>query len=206
MNYSELKSRYTGIFSSFVDGFEEILNLDISDDEIKNLEIVEYMLPKKQENVLGKIILDNRCKILCYIDKDVDLRDSCYYIKFKLNSEELLCNLINVIDCSNQKIAVFSTNSINKYMINSRIESVKIRTNSSQGIKVNKKYVKTQDNQRGVFVLDRRVVKFKLVNPIYENDEFIISDPDEKEKNVVNENDLIITSGENLYDGKVLMF
>ena len=202
---SEIKSSCTGIFSSFTDGFEDILSSNMNDENIKNLKVIDYAHKNKQENTFGKIITNNSCIVLCYIDKEFNLQDTKYYIKFELNSEEMPCNLIRVLESENKKIALFSSN-VNRFLVNSRVESAKIKTNSATGIKINKKYIRTQDGQNGVFVLDRKTVKFKSLNPVYENDEFIISSPDEQEKNVVNENDLIIISGENLYDGKVLLF
>ena len=202
---SEIKSDCIGIFSSFTDGFEDILSSSMNDENIKNLKIVDYIHKNKQENIFGKIITSDNCIILCYIDKEFDLQGTQYYIKFELNSEEMPCNLMRILELEDKKIALFSSN-INRFLVNSRVESAKIKTRSATGIKVNKKYMRTQDNQNGVFVLDRKTVKFKSLNPVYENNEFIISYPDEQEKNTVDENDLIITSGENLYDGKVLLF
>lgn len=218
INFKEIKSEYNGIFSDFTDGFENLLNLNITDEEIQNLNFELYSKLNNNNinnNIFGKIIKNNNCMILCYLNSgnnnnnlNLDLNQKNFKIKFELNSEEIDCEFKKILELdNNKKIMIFYSN-INNFLINSRLENAKIKIKSDEGIKINKKYLHNQDNKLGVFVLDRKIVKFKLVDISYETDKFVIchvkdSDPDFA---YLKENDLIITSGHNLYDNKILRY
>lgn len=65
--------------------------------------------------------------------------------------------------------------------------------------------------RRGVFVKYGNVVQFKRIDPTFENDQYVIvpakiqpGSDDESLKNEVLLYDEIITSGKDLYDGKLL--
>lgn len=203
--HSELKSDCNGFFSCFTDGFEENLNLDIKDEDIKSINFSNYETIKNDNATFGKIITDNKCLILCLIDKNVEIKNKKNKIYFQLNENELICDLVKIIDINNdKKIAIFSCN-INDFLINARVENVKISLESAEGIKIYKNCLREQDGKIGVFVLDRKVVKFKPIDINYDNDDFVLCNCGENAEEL-NQNDLIIISGSNLYDGKILMF
>ena len=207
INFNEIKSETNGFFSSFTDGFENSLKLNITDDEIKNLNFESYSKPQKNSsNILGKIIKNNNCMILCYLDSKNNLiaNKKKFKIKFELNNEEFDCDFLRLIEIgNNKKIAVFYTN-INNFFANCRLENVKIKTQSYEGIKINKKVLHSQNGKTGVFILDRRTVKFRLVDVSYESGKFAICHIKDSDPDYLKENDLIIIHGHNLYDGKIL--
>lgn len=207
INFNEIKSETNGFFSSFTDGFENSLKLNITDDEIKNLNFESYSKPQKNSsNIFGKIIKNNNCMILCYLDSKNNLiaNKKKFKIKFELNNEEFDCDFLRLIEIgNNKKIAVFYTN-INNFFANCRLENVKIKTQSDEGIKINKKVLHSQNGKTGVFILDRRTVKFRLVDVSYESGKFAICHIKDSDPDYLKENDLIIIHGHNLYDGKIL--
>lgn len=202
----DIRSKYNGIFSCFTDGFEENLNTKINDESVKKLNFNGYKFPKDcEKSVFGKIIKNNQCLLLCLLDKDPDLGNRKFRIFFQFDSEGIVCNLLKIIQLeNNKKIAVFSTD-INENLINSRFENAKIRVESVEGIKVNKKCIHEHDGQQGVFILDKKVIKFKLIDVIYDGDDFVLCKYDQ-DSEFLNVNDLIVISGDNLYDGKIVMF
>ena len=209
VNFNEIKSETNGFFSSYTDGFEDSLNLNITDDEIKNLNFKLYSKPQKNNSsIFGKIVKSNNCIILCYLDSKNNLvaNKKKFKIKFELNNEEFDCDFLRLIEIGNgKKIAVFSAN-INNFFANCRLENVKIKTQSDEGIKINKKVLHNQNGKTGVFILDRRTVKFRLVDVSYESGKFAICHIKDSDPNYLKENDLIIIHGHNLYDGKILRF
>ena len=202
----DVRSKHNGIFSCFTDGFEGVLNTKISDESIKKLNFNNYKFPKEcEKSIFGKIIVNNKCLLLCTLDRGSSLENRKFRIFFQFDSEGIVCDLLKIIQLENgKKIAVFSTD-VNENLINSRFENAKIRIESIEGIKINKKCIHEYDGQRGIFILDKKIVKFKFIDVIYDGDDFVLcnygQDPE-----FLNENDLLIISGENLYDGKVLMF
>lgn len=209
VNFNGIKSETNGFFSSYTDGFEDSLSLNITDDEIKNLNFKLYSKPQKNNSsIFGKIVKSNNCIILCYLDSKNNLvaNKKNFKIKFELNNEEFDCDFLRLIEIGNgKKIAVFSAN-INNFFANCRLENVKIKTQSDEGIKINKKVLHNQNGKTGVFILDRRTVKFRLVDVSYESGKFAICHIKDSDPNYLKENDLIIIHGHNLYDGKILRF
>ena len=209
INFDEIKSESNGFFSNFTDGFENSLNLNITDDEIKNLNFKSYSKINKNNNsnnIFGKIIKSSNCMILCYLDSKNNLiaNKKKFKIKFELNSEEFECDFVKLIEIgNNKKIAVFYIN-INNFFANCRLENIKIKTKSDEGIKINKKNLHIQNGKTGVFILDRRTIKFRLVDVSYESGKFAICHIKNSEPDYLKENDLIITHGYNLHDGKIL--
>lgn len=203
---SELKSDQNGYFSFFADGFEENLNLNIKDEDIRSINFSNYEFGENNDkSVLGKIINSNKCFILCLLDKNIEIKNKRNKIYFQLNDNEIICDLLKTIETNNDKKIVVFCCDINDFLINARIENVKIKIDSAEGIKISKKYLHEHDGQIGVYILDRKIVKFKPIDITYDNGDFIMCNCGES-IGELNQNDLIITSGENLYDGKILMF
>lgn len=202
--FENLKSDCSGFFSLCSDGFEN-LGLNISDDEIKTLNIRDYeKLNDSNSNIFGKLVEESKCNIICFLDKNVDLDKKRFSIKFQLNSNLIECDLIKVLDSNNGgKIAVFEAE-IDEFLINSRVENVKIRTQLATGVKIKRNNIHDYKGQRGVFTLERKILKFKPVKINYENDEFAICDLGEPEGGL-KVNDLIVIGGGHLYDEKIIM-
>ena len=203
---AEIKSDCNGFYSCSTDGFEQSLDLNIDDEKIKSLVFDNYKIDREDDkSIFGKIVYDDKCLILCHLDKDVEIKNKKVKICFQLDNDGILCDLLKVVDLEKgDKLAVFSSN-VNNFLINARLEKVKIKIESAEGIKILKSCIHEQEGQIGVFVLDRKVVKFKPISINYENDDFVLCEYGQDDEEL-NQNDLIITSGDNLYDGKVLMF
>jgi hypothetical protein len=94
----------------------------------------------------------------------------------------------------------------------SRAQSVKIRTGSVSGYKIPAEALTKLYNENGVFILVGSRVEFRRVTVIADGDRYYIvntyaSDSEEgavSDIPYLNANDLIITSGNDLYDGKSL--
>ena len=146
---------------------------------------------------MGKIVTGKKCIILC--DKCVELKD-IFYLKFGNSSNEIRCKLLKTTD--NQ--SVFESE-VNDDLIDLRLENVKIKTGSYKGIKLPKRALHEENGIKGVFVVDKKVLNFKEVDIKHESDDFIICNCDETKENQLQENDMVVVSGRNLYDGKILI-
>lgn len=192
--FREIKSNYNGIFSCFVDGFEHDLCTSMNLFDI-NFDI--YKINKDvSKNVLGKIIIGKKCIILC--DKSIELRDS-FYLKFGTNNNEIKCKLLKSTDNK----SIFEAE-IDDNLVDLRLENVKIKTGSYKGFKLPKSAIHDENGIKGVFILDRKILNFKEIDIKYENDDFVICECNETKENQLQENDVVVISGRNLYDGKII--
>lgn len=207
VEFDVIKSDTNGIFSNYTDGFESSLNPGITDNEIKALNFDLYSKPQRVDSkAFGKIIRSKNCIVLCSFDpeKAINLEGKIFKIKFELNQDEMECEFLRFIDSDNgKKIAVFSS-VVNDFFVNSRLENAQIKTKSVEGIKISKKSLRKQNNNFGVFILDRKIVKFRYVDILYEKGNFVVCHINDSDPNYLKENDLVITSGYHLYDGKIL--
>ncbi|MEG1932495.1 MAG: HlyD family efflux transporter periplasmic adaptor subunit, partial [Pygmaiobacter sp.] len=96
---------------------------------------------------------------------------------------------------------------INSDTVNLRTEKASINFSSYTGIRVDRKAQHIVKEQRGVYVKFGDLVQFKQVDPIFEDDQFLLLPIQYKEQSELNQvvlYDEIIVSGKDLYDGKLL--
>lgn len=195
-DFKEIKSEYNGIFSCFVDGFEDELSTNM---DFKSLNFNNYRNSKNVENnVIGKIVTNNKCVFLC----DKKIQGNGYFCaKFGTSNDEVRCKLIDSYD----DVSVFEAE-VDDSLVNSRLENIKIKIKSVEGIKIKKTAIHSVGGEKGVFIRDKKVVKFKEVSIKYESKDYVICEDDESNSDSIRVNDEIIVSGNNLYDGKILMY
>ena len=192
--FQEIKSDYNGIFSYFVDGFEHDLSTSM------NLFDINFDTYKRNrdvcKNILGKIVIGKKCIILC--DKSIELKDS-FYLKFGTSDNEVKCRLLRTTDDK----SIFEAE-VNDSLVDLRLENVKIKTGSYKGFKLPKSAVHEENGIKGVFILDRKILNFKEIDIKYENDDFVVCERNDTKENQLQENDIVVISGRNLYDGKII--
>lgn len=88
-----------------------------------------------------------------------------------------------------------------------RSQRVEITVGSSNGFYIPQQAYITQNGLPGVYIFEESTVQFRRIEVLYEGDGYLIAageDPDpEHDVPYLALNDLMITSGRNLYDGKV---
>ena len=88
-----------------------------------------------------------------------------------------------------------------------RSQRVEITVGSTNGYYIPQQALRTRDGTPGVYVFEDSTVEFRRIAVLYEGDGYLIAagtDPDpENDVPYLSLNDLMITSGKNLYEGKV---
>lgn len=88
-----------------------------------------------------------------------------------------------------------------------RVQSAEITVGSTEGIYVPRQAYVSLGGLDGVYVFEDGTVRFRRILVVYEDDGYLIASFEdnlpEHEKAYLSLNDLMITSGKNLYDGKV---
>ena len=101
---------------------------------------------------------------------------------------------------------IFRGDTVNDFLLSTRVQSAKVMITPHKGIKVPKKALRFKDDEMGVYIKTMNKIYFRKIDKLYEGDDFIIS------KTYFNNTDGylelyddVIVKGKDLYDGKPLV-
>lgn len=208
-----------GYFYSSLDGYEGIL----SAENISTMSYNEYLdlASRSAEDgdaangyAIGKLVTDYMWYIACEIDLS-ELHNyetgKNYSIKFPYNNDTTLTTtLYRILSEAGSKTAVliFRTGILPENFNYLRHQTVQIVKESYTGYRVPISSVRVINGKAGVYILQGSKVVFKRIDPLYEQDGYlIVAEFDDKrsDKNSwLAKNDFIITKGTDLYDGKII--
>ena len=211
-----------GIFMGNIDGYEKIIGEDnILDFDFESLDFKTINLNsnKNRKNDIGKIITSEEWYIVCKLDeKEVRKinQDDEAVIDMQLTDGDsgvpCVVKSIKKMKKSNNYIAIFSCNYMNKNIAFLRKENFKIDIKKYKGLKVDRNAVyKYGENENGstwgVYIKRGNYLKFKKINPIYWGEKEVIcsySLEEAADENYIQVGDLTVKNGKNLYDGKII--
>lgn len=215
-NVSVAKSGY---FYSSVDGYENIF--DIS--KIPDLTIDGYNALVNSDpviyngsNVVGKIVNSNEWYIVSSVGKNERNKfteGESYNIVFPYNSDvSVKMELQKILrdNGADSMVLVFKTDYMPDGFNYLRKQNIQIVDQSYTGYKVPVNAVRVVDGVRGVYILSGNTVLFKEITVLTEQDGFFIvkEQPiyldDELYYKKLGLYDMIIVSGKDLYDGKII--
>ncbi len=208
-----------GYFYSQVDGYENVFSVSkLADMTLNSYNELVDSDPVDYSSVLvaGKIVNSDEWYILSEVVYD-DLKKfnegNVYEIKFPFNSDTAIKMSLERIVRENESekaVLVFKSNYMPvgfKYL---RKQNIQIVEESYTGYKIPANAVRVVDGTRGVYILSGNTVVFKEIDVLTENDGYFIV----KEQPTYLEDefyykklalyDNVITSGKNLYDGKII--
>lgn len=215
---SQLVSPVAGYFVNTVDGYEEKAKLEqaakLTADEIEGYFSAEK--PKVDENAAGKVITNAQWRyaaVLSGKDAATIKVGKKYGLQFKSAGDETVTATVvsNDYDASKEKVVVvFESDRISEQLVKLRLEEAQVIVNSYSGIKIPKSalhIVKNEkgEDEKGVYIQYGREMQFKLVDILYENEEYMISANKETEaerKKYVRLYDDVIVKGSDFYEGK----
>lgn len=171
-----------GYFIGYTDGFESKLSPETIDsitaDEIKS--IIAESRKESSGKAVGKIVDGYKWKMIGIVDpKATDFRvGNIVTVKFSStpNTVTAVVDNISETDDPNESIIVLSCDELTYSLVQRRVERVEIILNDYNGIKVPRSAIRfDKDNEKGVYILLGQRIAFKKINPIYECDEYILS-------------------------------
>lgn len=135
--------------------------------------------------------------------------DGVYVVRFPENDGmelEMVCE--RLMDSANGgTVAVMRSDVTPLEFRYLRMQKAEITVGSLDGIYIPRQSYVSQNGMDGVFVFEESTVRFRRIHVIYEDEGYLIADlQDEEPQNPVpylSLNDLMVTSGKKLYDGKV---
>lgn len=191
-----------GYFIGYTDGFENKLSPDtissLSADDIRK--IISESRKEKNSGAVGKIVDGYEWKMVGIVDpKATDFRvGSEVTVKFASTPDTVTAVIDDLIesDKPNESIIVLSCDELTFSLVQRRAERVEMILNDYKGIKVPRDAIRfNKANEKGVYILLGQKIAFKKVDPIYECDEYLLSQIT-SDSSYVSVYDDVITEGE----------
>ncbi len=172
----------SGYFTSVVDGYESDLTTDgISDLTVEDINAV-IASPQKDtaisSNVIGKLFSDYKWQMVGVI-----YTDDRYFVNesFELTftsvgkTYTVTVESITATGNGNEAIIVLSCDQMDETIAASRVVDVEILFGTYSGIKVSRSAIRFQNGQKGVYVVSGGQTEFRLIDVIYEGDDYVLS-------------------------------
>lgn len=197
---------------SYVDGGEEIFTAEALDaltvesfDDLR----ARYRDVDKSGFSVGKMVYGYQWRLAVGFDLSVDSLiavDDTLRVVFPENRDlslTLTCERI-LTDETGHSVAILCANETPKDFEYLRMQHVEIEVGVCNGYYIPEGALRVQDGVEGVFVFENSTVYFRRVEILYRGDGYCIAaEQGDRGNGYLALNDMIVTSGENLYDGRV---
>ena len=206
---TSIKAQESGLFSSYVDGYETLLTPDKLDGlSPKDLAAFSQLTPSTDANVLGKLVTDSIWYYAVTVPGDCVTRfavGDSVDVFFNSLSETFPMEVFQVGEVQED---VLRSSQDDDKAEDLRQESGRVIFYSSEGIRVPKEALRvSKDGERGVYVVVSQKARFRPVKILAEdeNSYLVKADPtDEEDTRILRAGDEIVLASEELYDGKVV--
>lgn len=216
---TQLIAPATGYFSEVVDGYEEILTPDELDDlTVDRFHELTEQKPIVSDQVWGKMIQG----FTWYLVAEISQADADRFsvgqnlrVNFTHASLETPVSVYSIVKdrTSETALIVLAGTEFNSEMVSMRQQPVEIILSTYTGLKVPKEAVYVQETttsdgktqkQDGVFILSGSFQKFKIINKLYEAEDYYVVEQSATNSDMLVEQDQIIVSGKNLQNNMVV--
>lgn len=172
---STITADFTGTFVQMIDSYENIQNVTV--DTITDIVNTGNRNFANNE-VIGKIIIDNNWKFACVVDNDEVERilDATRprLIFESMPSNEIDVTISEIIKEENQSIIIFEGKATNETILEMRSSDVQIVLRTYSGIKIPKQSTLVINDVLGIYILNGSQKKFKEIDPIFEKENYYI--------------------------------
>lgn len=208
-----IKTDESGVFSSYTDGYENIIDFDKAEEtSVKEFKSALSAVGKSKDvaDNVGKLVTSYTWYVQTLVSTDtVKNLENGDYVNIVLkddSSKEFKAEIVSGADVSlgqKQTLLVLKLNEMDADIAKLRKAEIEIRRNNYEGIKIPSEALHVVDGKKGVYVLIASQIKFREVNIIYSDDDYVLAEYDESNTNSIHLYDKIITQGKDLKDGKV---
>lgn len=208
-----IKTDESGVFSSYTDGYENIIDFDKAEEtSIDEFKSALSAVDKSQDiaDNVGKLVTSYTWYVQTLVSIDtVKNLENGDYVNIVLkddSSKEFKAEIVSGADVSlgqKETLLVLKLNEMDADIAKLRKAEIEIRRNEYEGIKIPSEALHVVDGKKGVYVLIASQIKFREVNIIYSDDDYVLAEYDESNTNSIHLYDKIITQGKDLKDGKV---
>ena len=208
-----IKTDESGVFSSYTDGYENIIDFDKAEEtSVKEFKSALSAVDKSKDvaDNVGKLVTSYTWYVQTLVSTDtVKNLENGDYVNIVLkddSSKEFKAEIVSGADVSlgqKQTLLVLKLNEMDADIAKLRKAEIEIRRNKYEGIKIPSEALHVVNGKKGVYVLIASQIKFREVNIIYSDDDYVLAEYDESNTNSIHLYDKIITQGKDLKDGKV---
>lgn len=208
-----IKIDKSGVFSSYTDGYENLIDYSKAEETtIDGFKSALKAVDKTQNvsNNIGKLVTSYTWYVQTLVSADtVKNLENGDYVNIVLKddtSKSFKAEIVNGAEIAlgqKETLLVLKLNEMDADIAKLRKAEIEIRRNNYEGIKVPSEALHVLDGKKGVYVLIASQVKFREVNVIYSDDDYVLAEYDESNEKSIHLYDKIITQGKDLKDGKV---
>lgn len=216
--YEAVFSTKSGYFYSSTDGYEADFTLSAAEalDGEGFYELIASASEKsenKSDGVYGKLAPNSKWILmlpLSIADAEGLGEGETYNVNFPENNNTTIPMTVErkvASEKTREIIVSLSTNRLPDNFVLERCMTAQIERSSVSGIYVPRSALVRHEGENGVYILRGSVVRFRRIDIIYQGDDyFLVAERDDKDGDYyyLGSNELIITDGNNLFDGRIL--
>ena len=216
--YEEVFSDRSGYFYSGFDGYEDRFSFSVAEqlDAEGFYSLVESLQSESEidkKGAYGKLASNSRWMLMLPLsskDSEELTVGESYSVNFPENNNTTIPMTVErkeVYAGEDKVVVVLSTNRLPDNFAIERCMTAQIERSSVTGIYVPRASLAKVDGKYGVYVLRGSVVHFRRVDIVHQGDDyFLVAERNDKdgEYYYLGSNELIITDGSNLFDGRIL--
>lgn len=208
-----LTTEESGIFSSYTDGFESIVDYskatEIDAATLKSC-IEKVSESENDSSSFGKLITSYEWYFCCVVPSKDTAKISdgdTLNVTLKSSDDILKCQVITGADPdlnTEETVLVLRCSDINSRIASMRLEDIEIRYSEYEGFKIPASAVHVDDNgEKFVYALISNTVEKRSGEIIYSTKDYVVFGYDAQNSDSIRYYDQIITKGTDLHDGKV---
>ena len=217
---TELTASSSGYFSEVVDGYESILTPSSLDEmTVEQFDKTVAQQPSAENsNSLGKIVKGFNWYLAAKIPAEqaerlqVGQELTVNFTQASMESK-VTVHSINHQGDSDTALLVMEGTEFSSEMVSMREQPIEIIIATSTGLKVPKSAVRVQEQTDsdgkttqipGVFILSGSIQKFKMINELFEADDYYVVEQSATDSDMLVERDQVIVQGKNLQNNMVV--
>ena len=208
-----LTTEESGIFSSYTDGFESIVDYskatEIDAATLKSF-IEKVSESENDSSSFGKLITSYEWYFCCVVPSKDTAKISdgdTLNVTLKSSDDILKCQVITGADPdlnTEETVLVLRCSDMNSRIASMRLEDIEIRYSEYEGFKIPASAVHVDDNgEKFVYALISNTVEKRSGEIIYSTKDYVVFGYDAQNSDSIRYYDQIITKGTDLHDGKV---
>ena len=203
-------SPVSGYFMNVIDGYEDIATVENFENMSyqEGADILTNSIDQISSAQYGKIITDYKWQLCTYV---TTLQAEKLYegqkVRLSIDIDEQEYQTVTVeklVPKGDMVLVILKASTIGKDSVSARVVESEILFSQYRGIKIPKSAIRIVNGEMGVYVKFSKLVQFKNIKPIYQDENYVVLPIDNDENNEVDLYDEIIVKGVNLYDGKYL--
>ncbi len=229
----EVKSQHSGVFVSYIDGYENSLDYDRAQN-ITYSDLTSMAKKDPPADAVGKVITTLNWYLLCPITGEQAITvtggsDNVEISIPKVISYTIPGTIVSLNQGSKTEdgLLVIQCDYMDSSLAKIRNEDITIKTNTYEGLRINRKAIHEdfitvnsydengiiteshREKVQGVYVVYGNKLNFVQVNIIYSDKEFVICDPDVTNDAILGDKtvslyDEVVVQGKELYNGKTV--